>query len=75
MKAAEEVVVVVMAEVAMEETVEVAMEETVEVAMEEIAGVVDMVVVDMEVGSNPVCLFPHINTFKGGGGGYGGGGY
>ena len=67
MKAAEEAEVAVMAEVAMEETVEV--------AMEEIAGVVDMVVVDMEVGSNPVCLFPHINTFKGGGGGYGGGGY
>ena len=42
MKAAEEVVVVVMAEVAMEETAEVAMEETVEV--------VDMVVVDTEVG-------------------------
>ena len=42
MKAAEEVVVVVMVEVAMEETAEVAMEETVEV--------VDMVVVDTEVG-------------------------
>ena len=55
MKAAEEVVVVVMEEGAMVETVEVAMEETVEV--------VDMVLVDMEVCSNPVCLFPHINTF------------
>ena len=42
MKVAEEVVVVVMAEAGMEETVEVAMEETGEV--------VDMVVVDTEVG-------------------------
>ena len=42
MKAAEEVVVAVMVEAAMEETVEVAMEETGEV--------VDMVVVDTEVG-------------------------
>ena len=42
MKAAEAVEVVVMAEVAMEETVEVAMEETGEV--------VDMVVVDTEGG-------------------------
>ena len=46
MKAAEEVVVVVTEEGAMVETAEVAMEETVEV--------VDMVVVDMEVCSNPV---------------------